>query len=120
MRQERGGGGRGGSGCVAVVRVARGREYGERQGREGMGGGKGGGGGRGGGCTSHQLRSIIGKLRRLSLSDSLPRGALIVVCLCFVGVVGYIDYVTGYERPLLLFYLLPICLGVWFGNFRSD
>jgi signal transduction histidine kinase len=34
-----------------------------------------------------------------------------------VGVVGYIDYLTGYERPLLLFYLLPISLGAWFGGF---
>src|SRR5256885_11878100 len=33
-----------------------------------------------------------------------------------VAVVGYIDYVTVYERPLLLFYLLPISLAVWFGS----
>jgi signal transduction histidine kinase len=35
-----------------------------------------------------------------------------------VGIVGYIDYLTGYERPLLLFYLLPICLATWFGSLR--
>jgi signal transduction histidine kinase len=34
-----------------------------------------------------------------------------------VGIVGYLDYVTGYERSLLLFYLLPISLAVWFGSF---
>jgi signal transduction histidine kinase len=32
--------------------------------------------------------------------------------------VGYIDYLTGYERPLLLFYLLPIWLATWFGSLR--
>jgi signal transduction histidine kinase len=44
---------------------------------------------------------------------------LVAVCLCLVGVVGYIDYLTGYERPLLLFYLLPISLAAWFGNFST-
>src|SRR5947208_11849005 len=40
--------------------------------------------------------------------------ALVITCLLLVGVVGYIDYLTGYERPLLLFYLLPISLAAWF------
>jgi signal transduction histidine kinase len=43
---------------------------------------------------------------------------LVVTCLCAVGIVGYIDYLTGYERPLLLFYLLPIWLATWFGSLR--
>src|SRR5207253_643406 len=30
---------------------------------------------------------------------------------------GYIDYLTGYEQTFLLFYLVPIGLGTWFGNF---
>ena len=46
-----------------------------------------------------------------------PRTSLIVTCLILVGIVGYIDYQTGYERSLLLFYLLPISLSVWFGSF---
>src|SRR5437016_9998519 len=37
-------------------------------------------------------------------------------CLLLVGCVGYIDYLTGYERSLLLFYLLPISLATWFGG----
>src|SRR6266481_10109397 len=56
------------------------------------------------------------RLRRLSHGILYRKGALIAVCLLLVAVVGYIDYVTGYERPLLLFYLLPISLAVWFGN----
>ena len=43
--------------------------------------------------------------------------ALVITCLFLVGVVGYVDYLTGYERPLLLFYLLPISLAAWFGGF---
>jgi len=35
-------------------------------------------------------------------------------CLLLVGCVGYIDYLTGYERTMLLFYLLPISLATWF------
>ena len=58
----------------------------------------------------------MGRLRRLSHWILYRKGALIAVCILLVAVVGYIDYVTGYERPLLLFYLLPISLAVWFGS----
>ena len=58
----------------------------------------------------------MGRLRRLSHWILYRRGALVAACLLLVAVVGYIDYVTGYERPLLLFYLLPISLAVWFGS----
>lgn len=55
-------------------------------------------------------------LRRISHWVLHRKGALIATCLLLVTIIGYIDYVTGYERPLLLFYLLPISLAVWFGN----
>ncbi len=58
----------------------------------------------------------MGSLRRLSHRILYRREALIATCLLLVAIIGYIDYVTGYERPLLLFYLLPISLAVWFGN----
>ena len=48
---------------------------------------------------------------------TLSGKALVVVCLLLVGVVGYTDYLTGYENSLLLFYLLPISLATWFGSF---
>src|SRR5437764_9378826 len=48
----------------------------------------------------------------------VSRTALVVTCLCIVGIVGYIDYLTGYERPLLLFYLVPISLATWFGSLQ--
>jgi signal transduction histidine kinase len=46
-----------------------------------------------------------------------PRGVLLLVCLLLTGLVGYADYITGYERSLLLFYLLPISMAAWFGGF---
>jgi signal transduction histidine kinase len=38
------------------------------------------------------------------------------LCLFLAGLVGYVDYLTGYERSLLLFYLVPISLATWFGG----
>ena len=58
----------------------------------------------------------MGRLRRFSHWILYHKGTLIAVCLFLVAIIGYIDYATGYERPLLLFYLLPISLAVWFGN----
>ena len=49
---------------------------------------------------------------------TVSRKSLVVACLFLVGIVGYIDYLTGYERSLLLFYLLPISLAAWFGSLR--
>ena len=40
----------------------------------------------------------------------------IVVAIFFVVLIGYLDYTTGYEQSLLLFYLIPIALVIWFGN----
>jgi signal transduction histidine kinase len=60
---------------------------------------------------------IVANVR--SSTFGVSRKALVVACLFLVGVVGYIDYLTGYERPLVLFYLLPISLAAWFGSFRT-
>ena len=54
----------------------------------------------------------IGNLRnfhRLKIS----RTSLAIACLLLAGVIGYIDYVTGYEHSMLLFYFLPISLAAW-------
>ena len=48
---------------------------------------------------------------------TFSRRSLAVVCLILACSIGYLDYLTGYERSLLLFYLLPISLAAWFGNF---
>jgi signal transduction histidine kinase len=44
----------------------------------------------------------------------VSRKTVIVASFFLVAIVGYIDYLTGYERPLVLFYLLPISLATWF------
>jgi signal transduction histidine kinase len=44
------------------------------------------------------------------------RKSVVVASLVLVGIIGYVDYRTGYERPLLLFYVLPISLAAWFGS----
>src|SRR6201987_1758491 len=48
---------------------------------------------------------------------TFSRRSLAVVCLILACLIGYLDYLTGYERSLLLFYLLPVSLAAWFGNF---
>src|SRR5262245_58032636 len=60
---------------------------------------------------------IVANLRRPPLFG-ISLVILVALCLCAVGIVGYVDYLTGYERPLLLFYLLPIWLATWFGSLR--
>lgn len=36
-----------------------------------------------------------------------------IVCLFLVALLAYLDYWTGYEQSLLLFYLVPIALATW-------
>ena len=48
---------------------------------------------------------------------TFSRAPLTIACLVLAGLIGYADYLTGYERSLLLFYLVPISLEAWFGSF---
>ena len=48
---------------------------------------------------------------------TFSRRSLAVACLIIACLIGYLDYLTGYERSLLLFYLLPISLAAWFADF---
>ena len=47
----------------------------------------------------------------------LSRRSLTIVCLVLAGLIGYVDYLTGYEHSMLLFYFLPISLAAWSANF---
>jgi signal transduction histidine kinase len=51
------------------------------------------------------------------LSFLKSKAILAPVCFGLVAGLGYIDYLTGYEQSFLLFYLLPIGLATWWGNF---
>jgi signal transduction histidine kinase len=46
----------------------------------------------------------------------VSRVALVGVCVVLIALLGYLDYLTGYEQSLLLFYLVPIALATWFGG----
>src|SRR5207245_7521727 len=48
--------------------------------------------------------------------NRLSRTAWLVLGLICVGVVGYVDIMTGYEVGFSLFYLIPIVLVSWFGG----
>ena len=60
---------------------------------------------------------VVGKSDR---SRVFPAGAsrvgLAAGCAALIGLLGYLDYLTGYEQSLLLFYLVPIALATWFGG----
>jgi signal transduction histidine kinase len=47
----------------------------------------------------------------------IPRRSLMIACVLLAGLIGYVDYVTGYEHSMLLFYFLPISLAAWAGSF---
>src|ERR1043166_3793454 len=44
----------------------------------------------------------------------LGRATMAIVSFVLVCIIGYIDFETGYERSLSLFYLIPISIGTWF------
>ena len=51
------------------------------------------------------------------LSASLarwPRPALVALTFALLALVGVVDYLTGYELSVLIFYLLPVSLAAWF------
>ena len=45
--------------------------------------------------------------------ETWHRQVTILVCICFVTLVGWVDYITGYETFCFTFYLLPILAGTW-------
>lgn len=64
----------------------------------------------------NDVNAATSKLRP-SLLLGISGVRLILLCLCIIGVLGYIDYRTGYEQTFLLFYLVPIALGTWHRGF---
>ncbi|HEY4283610.1 MAG TPA: sensor histidine kinase [Chthoniobacterales bacterium] len=50
------------------------------------------------------------------LGSPLGRLSVAVACVILTLIVGYLDYLTGYEQSLLLFYLVPIAIATWFGG----
>jgi signal transduction histidine kinase len=44
----------------------------------------------------------------------LRRSLIIATCFLLVAFIGWLDYVSGIESSLLIFYLAPIAIGTWF------
>ncbi len=70
-------------------------------------------------AVSERKSSTEGWIGRTILPASLAferasRVSVVVVSLIWIGVVGLADYWTGYERSMMIFYLIPITLGTWF------
>ena len=70
-------------------------------------------------AASNALGPSFSNQARLQWLNRLARSrtALTGLCLTIIGTLGYLDYVTGYEQTFLLFYLVAIGLGTWFGSF---
>jgi signal transduction histidine kinase len=54
----------------------------------------------------------------VSRDDSIlsSRWFVLAISAFLIVSIGYLDYKTGYEASLLLFYLLPVALAIWYGN----
>jgi diguanylate cyclase (GGDEF)-like protein len=48
--------------------------------------------------------------------DKIPKTAILVISVSLVMIVGFIDYLTGYEIAFSIFYLLPVALVSWFNK----
>ncbi len=46
--------------------------------------------------------------------EKTSRVSMGILSLIWIGLVGVADYWTGYERSMLIFYLIPITVGTWF------
>ena len=63
-------------------------------------------------CGGAKSASRVQRLFKLKISQA----RLAALCLVLIALLGYVDYLTGYEQSFLLFYLVPIALGAWFGT----
>jgi signal transduction histidine kinase len=59
-----------------------------------------------------------GTLPILRFLQKRSRPWLIVMSFILLIIVGFADYLTGFERSLLVFYLLPVSLAAWFVSWR--
>ncbi len=63
------------------------------------------------------LRAEVPRSRLRALLDGLqgwPRGGVLALCTGLLLGFGYIDYATGWEISISVFYLLPIGLATWY------
>lgn len=61
----------------------------------------------------HSLRILERQL------DRLAGGQLLTLAACGVLIVGGVDYLTGYDVSMSVFYLAPVALAAWYGGRSS-
>jgi len=67
-----------------------------------------------------RMKSLEAYLEKiLSYFEKQSRLLVSLIGLIFVGFVGVIDYLTGYEIELAIFYLIPIAFVTWFAGKES-
>jgi len=62
------------------------------------------------------MGAVAGLLKRL---EAGPKALCIALCLAIVAVVGWADYLTGYNLFFFIFYLVAVFLAVWFVGTRT-
>jgi diguanylate cyclase (GGDEF)-like protein len=63
--------------------------------------------------TARMLSTVDALLRRL------PPTALLGICILSVGLLGAVDYATGYELSLRILYVAPLAAATWYVGRRS-
>ena len=54
---------------------------------------------------------MIGRAKQLERNS---KALVIFISLALVGIIGFVDWRTGYELSFSVFYLIPVALAVWF------
>src|SRR5476649_1028985 len=45
--------------------------------------------------------------------EAWPKPVTAAISIGLLGVIGFVDYITGYEAIFFTFYLIPVILAVW-------
>jgi signal transduction histidine kinase len=61
----------------------------------------------------------LGMVTWIKRFETWSKPSLMALCLGIVAVVGWVDYLTGYELFVFIFYLLAVFLAVWFMGIPS-
>jgi signal transduction histidine kinase len=63
--------------------------------------------------TAELLFFAQSMMTRLKRFDTWPKQLVALICICFVTLIGLVDFITGYETFFFTFYLLSIFLSTW-------
>jgi hypothetical protein len=55
-----------------------------------------------------------------SKQPAVPKWLVVAAAIVWIALVGFVDYVTGYEISLSLFYLPPVLAVAWYADRNSS